>query len=704
MQAAWIESGGEAIAVVTQGRAVPRLAYWGPAPAPRPSAMSLALISEAAVPHGGLDGGERFDLAPESGRGFLGRPGLIVARDGVELVTALELTSIEEICAAELKIRLDDPHAGLSLTLHMALDASGVATFQTRLMNAGASPLAVIWLAAASLPLPEDEVMTFAGRWAREFAPARTRLTTGALVQENRTGRTSHHAPPFWVVGERGFGEASGEVFGLHLGWSGDHQGRVERLRDGRVMFQAGEALSLGEIVLEQGDAHDSPVLYAARGEAGLNSLSARFHPFVRGRILGGRLSARPRPVHLNTWEAVYFDQDLAELKSLAQAAAAIGVERFVLDDGWFEGRANDKAALGDWTADRAKYPGGLTPLIDHVEALGMEFGLWVEPEMVNLDSDLARAHPDWILGLPGRDQPVGRGQYVLDLANPDAFEAIAGVLEALLQDRRIAYLKWDMNRDLTHARSAGRPAVHAQTLAVYALLDRLRAGHPGLEIESCASGGGRVDFEILRRTDRIWASDCIDPFDRQAIQRSLGVFLPPELIGAHVGAARAHTTGRWASLGLRAVTALFGAMGVEADVRAMSEDDRAALESWIALYKAWRGLIHGGAMTRVPHADPGCLALIASDGDRTLVSVAQIATPAAALPSPLRLPDLAAGAWTVIRLDETRGWRRRMKAIPAVASGEPVLLSADLLARPGLALPVLQAGDFALFHLERQP
>jgi alpha-galactosidase len=421
-----------------------------------------------------------------------------------------------------------------------------------------------------------------------------------------------------------------------------------------------------------------------------------------RAHVLGGRLRSRPRPVHLNTWEAVYFDHDVGALKSLADAAAAVGVERFVLDDGWFRGRADDRAGLGDWTADPAKYPQGLTPLIDHVRGLGMAFGLWVEPEMVNRDSDLARAHPDWILGVDGRDQPLGRGQYVLDLANPAAFEAIADTLDALLASHEIAYLKWDMNRDLTHARSRGRPAVHAQTLAVYALIDRLRSAHPQVEIESCASGGGRIDFAILARTDRVWASDCLDPFDRQAIQRSLSIFLPPELIGSHVGAARSHTTGRSASLALRALTALFGAMGVEADVRAMGGSEREGLTRWIALYKRWRPLIHGGALRRLDHPDPGCFCIMVGDGDDALVSIAQVESPISALPAPLRLPDMGPAAWTVQRLGDTAGWRRRMKRAPATALGEPVTLTGGLLARPGLPLPVLQAGDCALFHLRR--
>jgi alpha-galactosidase len=259
--------------------------------------------------------------------------------------------------------------------------------------------------------MAHDEVMLFDGRWGHEFQLVRQQLATGLVVKEGRTGRTSHHAPPFAVIGAAGFGEHAGEVVGLHLAWSGNHRLLVERLRDGRVQAQGGELFLPGEMTLAPGEAYETPVLYAARSSAGLNGLSGRFHPFVRERIMGGRLKARPRPVHFNTWEAVYFRHDLTELKALADVAAEIGAERYVLDDGWFEGRNDDTTSLGDWRPDRAKYPDGLGPLIDHVRGLGLEFGLWVEPEMANAASDLLRTHPDWVLGDPARVQPLGRGQ-----------------------------------------------------------------------------------------------------------------------------------------------------------------------------------------------------------------------------------------------------------------------------------------------------
>ena len=276
----------------------------------------------------------------------------------------------------------------------------------------------------------------------------------------------------------------------------------------------------------------------------GLTELSHRFHDEWRQRPQHPR---RPRPVTLNTWEAVYFDHTLEKLTALADAAAGVGVERFVLDDGWFTGRRDDTAGLGDWFVDDAVWPTGLHPLVDHVTALGMEFGLWVEPEMVNPDSDLARAHPDWILRGRMSLPPAARQQQVLDLAHPEAYAYVAGRLHALLDEYPIAYLKWDHNRDLVDAGTGpgGVARVREQTLAVYRLLDELKSARPGLEIESCASGGARVDLGILDRTDRIWTSDSLDPIERLANQRYTALVVPPELMGMHLTSPVVHSSGR---------------------------------------------------------------------------------------------------------------------------------------------------------------
>ena len=301
-----------------------------------------------------------------------------------------------------------------------------------------------------------------------------------------------------------------------------------------------------------------------------------------------------PRPVHLNTWEALYFDHRLPDLMALADAAAGVGVERFVLDDGWFQGRHHDRAALGDWWADAGKYPDGLGPLAQHVVARGMQFGLWFEPEMLNPDSDLHRAHPDWVLQIDGRPMLTARNQLVLDIARPDVSDYLFDKLHALLASQPISYIKWDHNRDLASAGNAqGRPAWRAQVPAAYALMDRLRAAHPALEIESCSGGGGRIDFAVLQRSHRVWTSDNIDAASRVAIQRGMLQFFPPEVMGAHIGTAPAHSTGRSQAMAFRGAVALAGHLGVELDVRHLDDDTRRQLTGWIRLYKQWRGLLH---------------------------------------------------------------------------------------------------------------
>lgn len=695
-----LEGGGETLLVGLAGGR-PRLDYWG-ARLPAGAAPDPRLL-ERAGPHGMLDAGEAFDLLPEAGNGFTGAPGLQVSRPSGAFITQLRHLRTGRRDGG-LDLVLADGLAGVEAVLSVDLDkATGVVAFRTQVRNTGDEPLRLDWASAAALELPDGEVLGFGGRWAREFATHRFRLPSGLWASEARTGRTSHHAPPFLVAGEAGFGERNGRVLGLHLAWSGDHRLFVERLRDGRLQAQAGELFWPGEMALALGETYDTPTLYAARSDRGLNGLSDRLHPFVRERILGGRLRGKPRPVHFNTWEAVYFRHDLAELKALADSAAAAGVERFVLDDGWFRGRNDDTAALGDWSADPAKYPDGLGPLVEHVRGLGLEFGLWVEPEMANADSDLLRAHPDWILGEPGREQPLGRGQYVLDLTRAEVADAVFAQLDALLAAHPIAYLKWDMNRDLTHPTSGGRPASHAQTRAVYALIDRLRTAHPGVEIESCASGGGRADYEILRRTDRIWTSDCNDPFERQSIQQAFSIFFPPEVMGAHVGPADSHTTARATSLDFRAMTALFGHMGVEADVRAFTVRELEALKAAIALHRDLRPLLHGGRLVRQAPPDPGAIAFAVVGVDGAVASLAQLETPRIGGAAPLRLDGLHEDALYDVRmLNPPKRAQAAMKHVPALVRGETVQVTGLWIAEAGLPAPILRAGEIAVFHLSR--
>ena len=587
-------------------------------------------------------------------------------------------------------IRASDRAAALELRSDLRLGPTGVLTMRHTLRNAGEDAYQLDEL-TCTLPLPAvaTELLDLTGRWCRERIPQHHELPYGTWLREGRHGRTGHDATLLLVAGTPGFGFRAGEVWGIHLAWSGDHASWAERLPDGTAALGAAELLGPGEISLASGEEYATPWLYAVHSDRGLDGLSAALHAHLRARPNHPR---RPRPVVLDTWEAVYFDHRLDRLTALADTAARLGVERFVLDDGWFGARRDDTRGLGDWQVSPDVWPDGLGPLIDHVRGLGMEFGLWVEPEMVNPDSDLFRAHPDWVLAVPGRLPPEWRGQQVLDLANPDAYASVRDALAALLDGYDIAYLKWDHNRDLVEAAHAGRPGVHAQTLATYALLDELRARFPALEIESCASGGGRVDLGILERTDRVWASDANDALERQSIQRWTGLLLPPELVGSHVGPPRAHTTGRTHDLSFRAATALFGHFGIEWDIAAATPEEQAGLAEAIALYRESRALLHSGEVVRADHPDPGAYVhgAVAPDRAAALFCFVQLAAPAAEIPGRARLPGLDPDRTYRVEPVPLAGGPAMLQAEPPGWYPDGATLTGRALAASGLQLPVL--------------
>ncbi len=643
-----LRSAGVSLVLDCTGDGLPRVLHWGAdlGPLPDTSLASLAAAARPQLVSSSLDVRVPLALVPEQSAGWLGTPGLTGHRDGTGFSTAFSVRHLESGPGA-VTVEAEDSQAGLALRIELELDAAGLlrrrATVTDRTpAGEDRAPYTVDGLLLA-LPVPPraTELLDLAGRHLRERSPQRHEFTVGTHLRENRRGRTGLDATLVHVAGESGFGFREGEVWGLHTAFSGNHRSLAERTAAGVRMLGGGETLLPGEVRLGPGEAYTTPWVYASYGR-GLDELAGRFHRHLRARPHHPRGA---RPVTLNTWEAVYFRHDLAKLTALADAAAEVGAERFVLDDGWFLGRRDATAGLGDWYVDPEVWPQGLHPLAEHVRGLGMEFGLWVEPEMINPDSDLARARPEWILAAGGRMPPEARHQQVLDLARPEAYDHVLERLDALVTEYRLTYLKWDHNRDLVDAGHGSHAAggVHGQTLAVYRLLDELRARHPGLEIESCSSGGGRVDLGVLERTDRVWTSDCIDALERQGIQRWTGLLLPPELLGAHVGGSRAHTTGRRHTLGLRAGTALFGHFGIEWDLTKAKPEDRTALAAWVALYKDLRGLLHTGDVVRGDHPDPALWVhgVVAADRSRAVYALVQTETSVQSTAGPVTLPGL---------------------------------------------------------------
>jgi len=514
---------------------------------------------------------------------------------------------------------------------------------RARLTNAAGDAYGLQDLVLA-LPVPAvaREVLDLAGRWGKERTPQRRGLDVGVHLREGRRGRTGADAATLLHVGTPGFDFAGGEVWAVHTGWSGNHTHYAERLASGEQVVGGGELLLPGEVVLEAGESYETPWVYAAYG-VGLDEVARRFHRFLRARP---NHPGSDRPVTINVWEAVYFNHhDHDKLIELARLAASVGVERYVLDDGWFGARRDDSAGLGDWTVSPAVWPEGLHPLAEAVSGLGMQLGLWFEPEMVNEDSDVARAHPEWIMATGGRLPVESRRQQVINLGIPACYAHVRDQIFAILAEYPISYIKWDHNRDLVDAgtQPAGRPGVHAQTLAFYALVDEIKAAHPGLEIESCSSGGARVDLGVLERTDRVWVSDCIDPLERQLMHRWTTQLIPPELMGAHIASGASHTTGRHHELRFRAATAIWGHLGVEWDLTQATETELSELTAWIAFYKEHRGLLLGGDLVRIDFPDAALLAggVVAHDRRTAIYSFASVSRSEVAVLGRVPLPGL---------------------------------------------------------------
>jgi len=632
-------------------------------------------------------------LLPSGGMGFFGWPAIAGHRAGRDFILAFSGWSVARN-GAQTVLSASDPVARIGIAITLTDHASGVLSIATWLSNVGDTDYQLDRCMAASFLAPSGEttITSFTGSWGREFQTRRETLGNGLWMQENRRGRTSHDRLPMLFV------ETGDQHFGVTLGWSGNHQIAIDRTDDGQRLVHLGELFEPGEIILAPGESYQSPTAYAGpHGEA--------FHAFVRTELVQWpRGSMSPRPVTLNTWEGNYFDHQLGSLQAQATAAAALGIERFVLDDGWFGKRDDDTTSLGDWDIDPRKYPDGLKPLVDHVTSLGMQFGIWFEPEMVNPLSDLFTAHPDWALQVEGRPLLASRNQLVLDLTRRDVSDYLFSKMDAVLGGHAVSYVKWDMNRDLTHSGGRdGRAKTAAQTRAVYALMDRVRAAHPDVEIESCASGGGRIDYGALARTHRVWTSDCTDALERLEIQRGALLFVPPEILGSHISADPNHQTNRRHILSFRALVAMAYHFGVELNPLELSVKERAELALYIETHKRLRPLLHApGANFRLEPID-GRYVWGAASAEKIVVIVAQGPQMVGEQPSPLRLPKQLirfGGTWRIETvLPEAPDFIR-------ISEGQKRLLSGKIafdLANAGLAglpLPMLRPESALLLEL----
>jgi alpha-galactosidase len=676
------------------------------------AAVVAGLDAATAAGAAAAAGGAGYPLLPEQSRGWFTRPGLIghrVTADGPgrDWSTAFTVTAA---AADRDRSSIDAVDEGAGLALRTEIESLAGGALRVRHLLTNTAPDAYLVEALdVSVVVPDrvDEVLDFSGRWGFERAPQRHGITDGTWTRENRRGKTGHDNATVVCVGERGFSFADADVWAVHLAWSGNGVYRVERTAASPTVLSAGELLLPGEIALAEGETYATPWVHIVAVDDGLDGVAAAFHTYLRS------LPAHPRspvPVNLNVWEAVYFRHDLDELKRLADIAARIGVERYVLDDGWFGSRRDDHSGLGDWVVSADIWPQGLGPLVDHVTALGMEFGLWFEPEMVNPDSDLYRAHPDWILAAADRIPILARNQLVLDLSRADVRQHLLDQMSAVLSAYDIGYVKWDHNRDLLEAGTASReraPAIHEHTLGFYALIDELRRRHPRVQWESCASGGGRVDLGVLERMQRVWTSDVTDALARQSIQRWNAQLAAPEYLGAHISAPVSHQTNRTFDLSFRAATALFGSFGIEWDISSASPAQLDELAGWIALYRTHRELLHTGRMVRVDSADPAVAVhgVVAADQRTAVMAYVQLDQSVSERPVPMRIPGLL----------PTAGYRARwLGPAPGTADAGSHLSTIDplgpvgdatitgpLLAAVGLPMPRRRPETISLVLLE---
>jgi len=520
--------------------------------------------------------------------------------------------------AGAYEVLLKDISREIYVTLRYSMDAeSGILARSASIENREKQPVVIEQAAAAQWTLPPARyTLTYlTGRWAGEWTLNQEAIQGGERVIESRRGTTGHQANPWFAISRDGgqdsagpvvADEEHGEVWFGALAWSGSWRFTVERTQLDAVRVTGGfNPFDFG-YKLKPGEQLETPVFYGGYSDHGLGGASRLLHGFEIAHILPHGPDPKLRPVIYNSWEATEFRVDEAGQETLAEKAASIGVDRFVMDDGWFGQRKDDHAGLGDWYVNAEKFPRGLKPLIDKVHSLGMDFGLWVEPEMVNPDSDLYRKHPDWVLNFPGRPRSESRNQLVLNLARADVRDYVEGFLDKLLTENDIAFLKWDYNRNWSEPGWDQVPVDEQKGVYVefirnlYTILADLRKKHPKIEIESCSGGGGRVDLGILRYTDEVWPSDNTDPFDRLSMQDGFSYAYTPQIMMAWVTDSPHWLNHRSTSLTYRMLSSMQGSLGIGANLNKWSAEDFATAKRLMAAYHSVQRTIVRGALYRL--------------------------------------------------------------------------------------------------------
>lgn len=635
-----------------------------------------------------------------AGKGDYRRPGLVIDGQGVLDLTCRGHRIIgggvpdEVLPSADpepdsqtLEVILADDLVGVTVTVRWTtFPAAGVFTVRTTVSNTGPESWRLLDVASVLIDLPDRgfDVITLDGWWGSEAHITRTSLGHQRLVNSSATGSSSTEHNPGTLLMESGAGEDHGRGYACNLLYSGSHATSYEGGSAGLVRMVSGINPEGFGWCLDPGADFVTPEAVLSYTASGTNGIARAMHRFVNASVVPRHWRHRERPIVLNNWEGTYLDFDLESLTEIAQGAAWLGAETFVLDDGWFGHRRDDETSgIGDWWANTEKLPGGLEALIARVQDLGLEFGLWVEPESVSQDSDLYRAHPEWAIHQPGRAPSLGRHQLLLDLTRDEVRDHLVLTMGRLLDDHPISFIKWDMNRLISDAHEAGFH--HRYVLGLYDVLARVFGPRPHVLLESCSSGGNRFDLGMLTFGPQIWASDCTDAFERIAIQRGVGMLYPASTISAHVSAAPNHLTGRAASLDFRFAVSAPYVLGIELDPRQLSQEDMEVLRDRVAWYKTQRAVTQFGEHRWPDGAGDQHEQVVAIAGDRALAWIYARFPRRGVTPRPLRVP----GTTGPVVLQQRFG-----------RSPSTVQLPDGALAQ-GLPMPLLADGQALIFEIE---
>lgn len=529
---------------------------------------------------------------------------------GKPQLKGLPATYIESEDEAEtLQLELVDTVTGLEVILsYTVYEQFNAITRSVLFMNKGNQPLKILRALSMSVDFSDAnfDFMQLSGAWARERHIKRRPLVSGSQSVESRRGTSSHQQNPFIALLRRDTNEDYGEVYGFNLVYSGNFlaQAEVDQYDNTRV------SIGINPFdftwILGPGEEFQTPEVVLVYSDSGIGKMSRTYHKLYRSRLCRGQYRDRVRPILINNWEATYFDFNAEKIESIAKSAKELGIELFVLDDGWFGKRDRDNCSLGDWFVNRKKFPEGLEDIVKKVNDMGMQFGLWFEPEMISADSDLYRAHPDWCLHVPNRPCSEGRNQLVLDLSRKEVCDAIIKMVSDILSSAPITYVKWDMNRHLTEIGSASLPAekqretAHRYVLGLYRIMDEITRAFPHILFESCSGGGGRFDPGILYYMPQTWTSDNTDAVSRLYIQYGTSIVYPVSTMGAHVSAVPNHQVHRNTSLEMRGNVAMSGNFGYELDLTKLTEEEKGIVKKQVAYYKDIRHLVQFGEFYRL--------------------------------------------------------------------------------------------------------